>query len=190
MATPMNRRRPPRDRGQSANSDSVINVAVNAQIDSSITLPAKLVVSAVYHEQISARAMSGTSNLAARATRRKPSSRAHQPSSSAHCATSDSSASVATARATTAFEIQVPTRQKRAPSTNGRNDRNAQPNTNTAESRTCRRRKVRSASSCAASTRAPRATSRLQAAMFATLTAPRHNHQTITPVDCSAIVVG
>src|SRR5882762_1505990 len=97
--------------------------AVTAQVDSSTTLPMKLVVSVVYQEKISAMAMSPSGKNERMTAGGLRAARAYSRRKIVHCATSDSSATVATARLITAAEIQESTRQMRCPSARGRNDR-------------------------------------------------------------------
>src|SRR5262245_60463682 len=96
MASTAKRRGPLVRRGNSAPKLSTTSVPVTAHVDSSMTLPMKLVVSVVYQEQSSAQAMNGTSIHEATTAPRRPAARAYCRSTSENCVTSESSAAVAT----------------------------------------------------------------------------------------------
>src|SRR5262249_36487987 len=98
---------------------------VTAHRDSSRTLPTELVVSAAYHEQNSARAMSGSNVPAAIRPNLLPAAPAQRLRTSTHWATRQSSATVAAARPMKALDSQESYRQNLLPSTLGRIDRNA-----------------------------------------------------------------
>src|SRR6267154_3461328 len=119
------------------------------QIDSSATWPRFDVVSTEYQEQASAIAMRGTT---ARATAIPSALRAVREISlsiNAHCPTKHSSATVATDRPTMTLDSQWLNRQMRGTSYTGKADRNAQPNTYTADRRSCRRRVLKSSAGMA-----------------------------------------
>src|SRR5215471_1210911 len=105
MAKATKRRRAPVWRGRSHRKQTTISVPVTAQVDSSMTLPTKLVVSVVYQEQTSANAMNGTGSQEAATTPLTPAARAYWRSTSDHWVTRLSSATVATQRAIIALEI-------------------------------------------------------------------------------------
>src|SRR5947208_7474828 len=126
---------------------------VSAQVDSSKTLPMKLVVSVVYQEKISAMLIIASGKYDSTTAAGRRAARAYSRRKMLHCATSDSSATVATARLMTAAEIQESTVQIRWPSARGRKERNAQPATNSAESTSCQRRARRTAGSISGSSR-------------------------------------
>src|SRR5262245_28530610 len=104
-----------------------------------MTCPTFDVVSTAYHEHSSATAISGTISRETTRTMGPPSASGVSRSKSAHWATKHSSAAVATERPTMTLENHVLKRTSRGMSNTGTAERNAQPNTYTAESTSCLR---------------------------------------------------
>src|SRR5450631_3491077 len=116
------------------------SATASPQIDSSATWPRFEVVSTEYQEQVSATAISGTIASDTTVPSVLRAARDISLSINANCPTKHSSATVATDRPTMTLDIQWLSKQMRGTSYTGKADRNAQPNTYTADRSSCRRR--------------------------------------------------
>src|SRR3569832_796542 len=103
------------------------------QSEFSKTWPRLSVVSTAVQEQISAVTISGRMSRATMRATRLPVDCAVASSMTAHCAAKDSSAMVATVRPTMTLDNAMSNRASRGMSYTGSTDRNAQPNTYTAD---------------------------------------------------------
>ena len=106
-----------------------ITKKVTAQIEFSMALPRKCLVSTAYQEKHSAITISGTITAAAFSVVSAPVMVPSCCRKIAHCAAKAISATVATLRPTVTLESQVSNRQMRWISARGRKERKAQPNT-------------------------------------------------------------